>query len=155
MRRHGVEGANAAVAERAAHLLDDVRFRVERVANHQKNASGAETLGLRDDSLAGRGTKNDFVHLTKDDATRGKHELLLTLDYRARLRHSRMPDGDPNLPLPWSQNEERPRLQSAELRVRRHVIHRGSGGSCQEGRQSGTCTLGRSRRSRMLTEWRW
>src|SRR5215468_999216 len=99
MRGHGIESANAAVAERAAHLLDDVGFRVERVANHQKNACGAETLGLRGDSLAGRGTKNDFVHLTKDDATRGQHELLLMLDYRSRLRHWPIPDGDSILPL--------------------------------------------------------
>src|SRR5215467_7887342 len=69
MRRHDVEGANAAVTQRATHLLDYVGFRVERVADHQKNACGAETLGLRSDGLAGPGAKNDFVHLTEDDAT--------------------------------------------------------------------------------------
>jgi hypothetical protein len=34
MRWHGVKGTNAAVAERATHLFDYVRFRVERIANH-------------------------------------------------------------------------------------------------------------------------
>ena len=38
MRRHPVEGADALVAERAAHLLDLVGLAVERAAHHQEHA---------------------------------------------------------------------------------------------------------------------
>src|SRR5262245_11195457 len=99
MRRHGVEGPDAAVAERAAHLLDLVRFRVERIANHKKDACGAETRHLRGDGLAGWSAEYDLVHLTEEDATRGYHELLLTLLGDPKSYAIREPGGDPNLPL--------------------------------------------------------
>src|SRR5262245_32193547 len=105
MRRHGVEGPDAAVAERAAHLLDLVRFRVERIANHKKDTCGAETRSLRGDSLAGRGAEYDLVHLTEEDATRRYHELLLTFLDDPKSFATREPGGDPNLTYPFSQDE--------------------------------------------------
>ena len=54
VRRHRVEGAAHRVAERAADFFDLVGLAVERTADHQEGALGAEPVHLLDDRLGCR-----------------------------------------------------------------------------------------------------
>ena len=62
MRRHRVEGADAARAQRAADVFDHVGLAVQRAADHQKGAVGAQPVHLLDDHLGCRPSENDFIH---------------------------------------------------------------------------------------------
>ena len=83
VRRHPVEAAGAAIAERAAHLLDLVRVPVERVAHHQENARRAEALRLRGHRLRRRLAEHHLIHLAEDHASRWQH-VVLPIDRFAR-----------------------------------------------------------------------
>ena len=62
VRRHRVERADAARAQRAADVLDLVGFAVQRAADHQEGACGAEPVQLLDDRLGCRPSEHDLVH---------------------------------------------------------------------------------------------
>jgi hypothetical protein len=62
MRRHRVEGAGVAVAERAAEPRHFVGLAVHRAAHHQKNALRAEARGFRGNDLRCGTAVNDALN---------------------------------------------------------------------------------------------
>ncbi|MHC2510439.1 hypothetical protein ACVII1_005677 [Bradyrhizobium elkanii] len=62
MRRHLVEGADAAGPQRRANLLDLVGLAVQRARHHQKGALGAQPVQLLDDGLTRGPPEHDLVH---------------------------------------------------------------------------------------------
>jgi hypothetical protein len=76
VRRHAIEAAGAAVAERAPHLADLIRIAIEGAAHHQEDPPRPETLGLRGDRLGRRFAEHHLVHLAENHASRWQHALL-------------------------------------------------------------------------------
>ena len=60
---------DAARAQRVADFLDLVGFAVERAADHQERAAGAQPVHLLDDRLGGRAAEHDLVHGAEYDTT--------------------------------------------------------------------------------------
>ena len=62
MRRHRIEGRDAAGSKALADFLDLVGLAVEGAADHQKRARRAQTVHLPDHRLGGRAPENHLVH---------------------------------------------------------------------------------------------
>jgi len=77
VRRHFVEHAGAAVAEGVADPRDLRRGPVERAADHQEYAFGAQSGCLFGDRLRGGDAEADFVHLAEYDPAIGGHDAFL------------------------------------------------------------------------------
>jgi hypothetical protein len=73
VRRHGIEGADAVVAERAAQLVDFVGGAVERAAHHQEDPFGATLPRQRGDGFGGRLAVDDLFHLAENDLAGLRH----------------------------------------------------------------------------------
>ena len=69
MRRHRVEGADAARPQRAANVLDLIGFAVERAADHQEGAFRAQPVQLFDNRLGCRPPEHDLIHRAEYDTT--------------------------------------------------------------------------------------
>ena len=78
MRRHAIERAGAAVAERTADLVDLIRVSIERVAHHQEDTCRPQAVDLRGYRLGRRLAKYDLIHLTEEYASRWRHLSLPT-----------------------------------------------------------------------------
>jgi len=65
VRRHVVEHAGAAVAERSPHLGDLVGLTVQRAADHQEDALGLNAARLFGDRLRGRLAEGHRLHLAE------------------------------------------------------------------------------------------
>ncbi len=69
MRRHRVEGADAARPQRAANLLDLVGFAVQRAADHQERALRAQPVQLFLNRFGCRPPEHDLIHRAEYDTT--------------------------------------------------------------------------------------
>ena len=76
VRRHRIEGRDAARPERVPDFLDLVGVAVERAADHQEGAVRAQAVHLRHDRVGGRAAEHDLVHGAEND-TPLVHALVL------------------------------------------------------------------------------
>ena len=67
VRRHRIEGADAAGPERFPDLVDLVGGPVERAADHQEGAVRAQAVHLAYDRLGGGAAEHDLVHGAEND----------------------------------------------------------------------------------------
>jgi hypothetical protein len=73
MRRHLVEHARATIAQGGADFGDHVGFAVERAADHQEHALGAQAPGLLGDRFGGGFAEHDLIHFAEYDASFAGH----------------------------------------------------------------------------------
>ena len=103
MRRHRVEGGDAASSQRATDFPDLIGLAVERAADHQERSGSLQAIQLLDDHLGRRTTEYNLIHGAEYDTAlmhacppRGILALLAALKGRlAEEIQLVMPEDDP------------------------------------------------------------